>query len=53
VEARIPADTAVRGFKGKAGALWDIKLTYQNVDGIYRTHWEGLVTLRHAAGSGR
>jgi hypothetical protein len=50
VEARIPA-TAVRGFKGKAGALWEIKLTYQNVNEIYRTDWEGLVTRRHAAES--
>jgi hypothetical protein len=50
VEARIPA-TAVRGFKGQAGALWKIKLIYQNVNEIYRTDWEGLVTLRHAAES--
>ena len=49
VEARIPA-TAVRGFKGQAGALWKIKLIYQNVNEIYRTDWEGLVTLRHGAG---
>jgi hypothetical protein len=50
VEARIPA-TAVRGFKGRAGASWKIKLIYQNVNEIYRTDWEGLVTLRHAAES--
>jgi hypothetical protein len=48
VEACIPA-TAVRVFKGKTGALWEIKLTYQNVNEIYRTDWEGLVTLRHTA----
>jgi len=50
VEARIPA-TAVRGFKGQTGALWKIKLIYQNVNEIYRTDWEGLVTLRHGAES--
>jgi hypothetical protein len=43
VEARIPA-TAVWVFKGKAGALWKTKLTYQNVNEIYRADWEGLVT---------
>jgi hypothetical protein len=50
VEARIPA-IAVRVFKGQAGALWKVKLTYQNVNEIYRTDWEGLVTLRHTAAS--
>jgi hypothetical protein len=45
IEARIPT-TAVRGFKGQAGALWKIKLTYQNVNEIYWTGWEGLVALR-------
>jgi hypothetical protein len=49
VEARIPA-TEVWGFKGQAGALWKIKLIYQNVNEIYRTDWEGLVTLRHGTG---
>jgi hypothetical protein len=44
VETRIPV-TAVRGFKGKAGALWNIKLVYQNVNEIYRTHWGGVVAV--------
>ena len=50
VEARIPA-IAVPVFKGRAGALWKVKLTYQNVNEIYRTNWEGLVTRRNAAES--
>jgi agarase len=50
VEARIPA-TALGGFKGKAGTLWKIKLTYQNVNELYRTYWEGFVRLWHAAAS--
>jgi hypothetical protein len=37
--------TAIGGFKGKSGALWKITLTYQNVNEIYRTDWEGFVTL--------
>jgi hypothetical protein len=45
IEARIPA-AAIRGFRGKPGSLWKIKLSYQNVDQIYRTHWQGLVRLR-------
>jgi hypothetical protein len=43
-EARIPA-TAIRGFKRKTGAVWKITLAYQNVNEIYRTHWEGFVRL--------
>jgi hypothetical protein len=45
IEARIPT-TAVWGFKGVPGALWNIQLRYQNVHEISRTHWEGVVTLR-------
>jgi hypothetical protein len=45
LEARIPA-TAIGGFTGKAGAVWKIELTYQNVNEIYRTKWEGLVKLQ-------
>jgi hypothetical protein len=37
--------TAIGGFKGKSGALCKITLTYQNVNEIYRTDWEGFVTL--------
>jgi hypothetical protein len=47
VEARIPV-TGVWDFKGKAEARWHIKLSYQNVNEVYQTHWEGLVTLRNA-----
>jgi hypothetical protein len=47
VEARIPA-TGVWGFKEKTEAVWHIKLSYQNVNEVYQTHWEGLVTLRNA-----
>jgi hypothetical protein len=45
LEACIPA-TAIRDFTSKAGALWKLKLTYQNVNEIYQTNWEGLVRLR-------
>jgi hypothetical protein len=45
IEARIPG-TAVWGFKGRAGASWRIKLRYQNVQEIYQTTWQGIVTLR-------
>jgi hypothetical protein len=48
LEARIPT-TAIRGFNRKTGALWKISLVYQNVNEIYRTYWEGLMTLRHAS----
>jgi hypothetical protein len=48
IEARVPA-TAVWGFKGKVGTSWHIKLLYQNVNEIYLTQWEGVVTLRHAS----
>jgi hypothetical protein len=48
IEARIPA-TAIRGFQGKTGASWHIKLIYPNVNEIYQTSWEGIMTLRHAA----
>jgi hypothetical protein len=47
VEARIPA-TGVWGFKEKTEAVWHIKLSYQNVNEVYQTHWEGLVTRRLA-----
>jgi hypothetical protein len=40
IEARIPA-IAIRGFKGKGGASWNITLIYQTVNEIYQTHWEG------------
>jgi hypothetical protein len=52
IEAGIPA-TAILGSKGKAGAVCNVKLIYQNVNEIYRTYWEGLVTLRHAASRAR
>jgi len=45
IEARIPTK-AVVGFKRIPGAVWNMQLTYQNVNEIYRTHWEGVVTLR-------
>ena len=45
IEARIPG-TAIWGFKGRAGASWRIKLRYQNVQEIYQTTWQGIVTLR-------
>jgi hypothetical protein len=48
VEARIPA-SAIGGLQGKAGALWQVKLMYQNVNELYRTHWEGLVRLSSLA----
>jgi hypothetical protein len=44
IEARIPG-TVLGGFTGKPGALWRIKLGYQNVAGIYKTTWQGIVTL--------
>jgi hypothetical protein len=44
LEARIPA-TAIGGLTSKPGSLWKMKLTYQNVNEIYRTNWEGLVRL--------
>jgi hypothetical protein len=47
VEARIPT-TDIWGFKEKTEAPWHIKLSYQNVNEVYQTHWEGLVTLRMA-----
>jgi hypothetical protein len=47
VEARLPI-TAILGFNGNAGASWHIKLIYHNVNGIYQTYWDGLVTLPHA-----
>jgi hypothetical protein len=45
IEARIPA-AAISGFTGKSGTLWKIKVTYQNVNEVYQTNWEGLVRLR-------
>jgi Carbohydrate family 9 binding domain-like len=39
LEARIPT-TAIHGFKRRNGALWKITLVYQNVNEIYRAHWE-------------
>ena len=45
LEAGIPT-TAIPGFTGKPGTLWKIKLTYQNLNEIYQTTWEGLVRLR-------
>jgi hypothetical protein len=45
LEARIPA-TAIDGFTGKPETLWKIKVTYQNVNEVYQTNWEGLVRLR-------
>jgi len=45
IEARIPV-RSMAGFKGIPGAAWNMKLTYQNVNEMYRTHWEGVVTLR-------
>jgi hypothetical protein len=45
IEARIPA-AAISGFTGKSGTLWKIKATYQNVNEVYQTNWEGLVRLR-------
>ncbi len=47
VEARIPAPE-VWGIKGKTGGLWQIKLSYQNVNEVYQTQWDGLTTLRNA-----
>jgi len=44
IEARIPA-AAVAGFEESPGAAWNIKLMYQNVNEIYQTKWDGIVTL--------
>ena len=44
-EACIPAP-AIGDFPGEIGALWELKLTYQNVNEIYRTNWDGLARLR-------
>jgi hypothetical protein len=45
IEARIPT-SAVVGFKSIPGAVWNMRLTYQNVNEIYQTQWEGVVTLQ-------
>jgi len=45
IEARIPA-RAVAGLTMRSGTAWNMKLTYQNVNEIYQTHWEGVVTLQ-------
>ena len=45
IEARIPVN-AIASFQTIHGAAWKIKLTYQNVNEIYQTQWEGIVTLR-------
>jgi hypothetical protein len=45
IEARIPV-TTIRGFKGKAGGRWNIKLAYQNVNEIYRTNRQLFMVLQ-------
>ena len=45
IEACIPT-AAIEGFQGIAGTSWHVTLTYQNVNEIYLTRWEGLVTLQ-------
>ena len=44
IEARIP--TAIfEGFEEMPGTSWQVKLQYQNVNEIYQTSWEAIVTL--------
>jgi hypothetical protein len=45
LEARIPIRT-LAGFQAIPRASWKMKLVYQNVNEIYQTQWEGIVTLR-------
>ena len=45
IEARIPV-TAMKGVKGGAGTVWNIKLRYQNVEEISQAHWEGVARFR-------
>ena len=45
IEARIPTK-AVGRIKGIPGAVWHMKLMYQNVNEIYQTYWESVVTLQ-------
>jgi hypothetical protein len=43
LEARIPA-SALAGLQLLPGTTWRLTLRYQNVDGLYQSRWEGLVT---------
>jgi hypothetical protein len=44
LEARIPTE-AVADFSEMSGSTWHLELWYQNVEEIYQTSWEGIVTL--------
>jgi hypothetical protein len=52
LEARLPS-TAIRGGPWEAGGSWLVRLTYQNVNELYQTQWEGVVLLQPAAESPR
>jgi hypothetical protein len=52
LEVRIPA-TALAGFRPIPGTSWHLTVRYHNVEALYQTHWEGLVTLGPIAEEGR